>query len=313
MRHQNIGPHNDSFFIHLPSNTIGDGKNTTGTFRVDLPYQLDLQGEWLVGLSSIIFCKSWPNLGPEQKPGDNSMVFEHKPTKELVVVRPPSRNYETIQMLLHALNKGIRQRGKELNPRLSLTASATVCSKVGDSGGLPPVHQTMTKDDEDDPTNPLMDAVLLYYDDTLQRVVLKLNEKRIVNSVHFGPLLQYILGFSTKMDLSSLTQRKNTAEYPPDLNAGVYSLHVYCDIIHPQLIGDKVAHLLKVVPIRNDTKFGGVVYEAFNPIAFLPVVTRNIKTINVQIRGDSGQKLDFQFGKTILCLAFIRKPHRMLP
>ena len=53
----------NQFFIVLPSNTQGYVDNTPNKFRVRLPKTLDLSGNWVCGLHSIVYNYSWSLSG----------------------------------------------------------------------------------------------------------------------------------------------------------------------------------------------------------------------------------------------------------
>jgi len=53
----------NSFFIVLPSNTKSYEENKTNKFRVHLPRKLELEGNWVCGLHSIVYPNTWPAIG----------------------------------------------------------------------------------------------------------------------------------------------------------------------------------------------------------------------------------------------------------
>ncbi|KAH7698320.1 hypothetical protein AAVH_34589 [Aphelenchoides avenae] len=53
------------FYVTLPSNTKTDLNNKTSSFTVRLQKKLQFNSTWVVGLVSILYPYSWPNLGTD--------------------------------------------------------------------------------------------------------------------------------------------------------------------------------------------------------------------------------------------------------
>ena len=49
-----------SFYLTLPSR--GGTDNTTSSFTVELPYEIDLSGEWEVGVVEVLYPTTWHNI-----------------------------------------------------------------------------------------------------------------------------------------------------------------------------------------------------------------------------------------------------------
>ena len=98
------------------------------------------------------------------------------------------------------------------------------------------------------------------------------------------------------------------AELPIDLNAGMYSLYLYSDIVEDQLVGDVFAPLLRIVHGKDRVKGGDMVTRTYENPHFVKVKMKRFDTINMHIRRDTGEKISFQRGKVIvkLCFRFAR-------
>ena len=93
------------------------------------------------------------------------------------------------------------------------------------------------------------------------------------------------------------------AQFLPDINGGLYALYVYTDIIENQRVGDISAPLLRIVSVDHQ-RAGEVIERSYQMPHYLPVKTKYIDTIHIDIRSDFGDKVPFQNGKVVLKLHF---------
>ena len=91
---------------------------------------------------------------------------------------------------------------------------------------------------------------------------------------------------------------------PIDLNAGMYSLYLYSDIVEDQLIGDVFAPLLRIVHRKDRVKGGDIISRTYENPHFVKVKMKRFDTIDMHIRRDTGEKISFQRGKVIVKLCF---------
>lgn len=77
------------------------------------------------------------------------------------------------------------------------------------------------------------------------------------------------------------TLSKRSSPYPCDLNAGIYNLFVYTDIIQYQAVGDSYSPLLCVVNVKGD--FGDVTSLRYVMYRIVPVLENYIKNIHIEI------------------------------
>lgn len=90
----------DSFYIILPSNTPYEG-NTTSKFTVRLPDTIELDSNWTVAISSIIYPTSFVKLGADQAQWV-SIFWKNKQTHRYYI---PSLSFKNITELESSLNK----------------------------------------------------------------------------------------------------------------------------------------------------------------------------------------------------------------
>jgi len=103
----------------------------------------------------------------------------------------------------------------------------------------------------------------------------------------------------------TLMKRLLTAESMPDLKAGQYSLFVYCDVVQPQIIGNVVAPIIRVVSISGS--YGDTIDQHYHNPHYVPVLQKEFDTIEINIKDDTGKDVAFDHGKVFVKLHF-RKP-----
>lgn len=123
-----------------------------------------------------------------------------------------------------------------------------------------------------------------------------------IKSLTFSPNLSLQLGFEPYRNLVE----KGLGKYPANLHLGLPSqLFVYCDIIEPQIVGDVMTPLLRIIPIDTSKYvYGANKMHVFSPPHYMPVMRREFHTIEVDIRSSTGQKIPFQFGTVCVKLHF---------
>lgn len=92
-----------------------------------------------------------------------------------------------------------------------------------------------------------------------------------------------------------------------DLTAGIRALCVYSDVVDLTLVGDSKVNLLRTVPIPRDAKFMDQIDIEFVRVHYLPVTRTEIRNIEVYIKDESGEDLEFELGRVILTLHFRKR------
>ena len=123
-------------------------------------------------------------------------------------------------------------------------------------------------------------------------------------SVRLSREVADVLGYRDNSWLSS----SGCAEYPPGIRNGMHQLFVYGNIVEPQLVGDVYAPLLQTVALATNIKRGAHQETvAFDNPHYVPVITDEISTIEINIKRDSGENVSFETGKSVCTLHFRRK------
>jgi hypothetical protein len=94
----------------------------------------------------------------------------------------------------------------------------------------------------------------------------------------------------------------------PLLATYVPNMFVYCDIVSDQYVGDVMAPLLDLVPVKRGAMGDRVQYSLIPP-SYLEVARKFIDTIHVEIRDDEGVLVPFDDSKAtvVVRLHFRRK------
>ena len=103
-----------------------------------------------------------------------------------------------------------------------------------------------------------------------------------------------ILGFPTKIIISpagSYTLKPFEGSSVVDMNQGMEALYVYSSVVQPRIVGNSFVPLLRIVPITG--KHGEVVSKQFDNIYYVPLLTREFGTVEVDIRDDTGCSVPF--------------------
>lgn len=121
--------------------------------------------------------------------------------------------------------------------------------------------------------------------------------------LRFSEQIANILGFRKH----SIQKTKNRAVYVPDPFPGLNCILVYTDFIKESLVGDTSAPLLRMLPMHRGKRGDYVSYECF-PLQFKEVLSKEISSIRIVLRDDSGRELPFMnTGRVVLTLEFREK------
>ena len=77
-------------------------------------------------------------------------------------------------------------------------------------------------------------------------------------------------------------------------------MYVCCDVCKANIVEDTKVPLLQIVPIRGD--HGDYVCERYETHIYAPVQRNHISDIKIHITDDTGRRIQFQAGKTIVTL-----------
>ena len=149
-------------------------------------------------------------------------------------------------------------------------------------------------------------SVTFSYDSVTHKVTVHMKGDTTFNL--YGDLPD-ILGFGRGdgfVSRTTLTDRKTLTQGDSiiDLRRGFESLYVYSSIVEPRIVGDKIAPLLRIVPITG--RHGEMVTARFDHVQYIPMLSREFGSIETEIRDDTGRPVPFERGKVTVTLHFRR-------
>lgn len=152
--------------------------------------------------------------------------------------------------------------------------------------------------------NPILkDCVAFRYDDISKRVMVTAIDKS-VTSITSSAKLSLQLGFEPNTNFI----RNGMGKYPANLYLGLPSqMFIYTDIVQPQIVGDVMTPLVRIVPLDPSKYiYGAYKINVFSPAHYVSVLRREFDTIEIDIRTSVGEKVSFQFGTACVKLHFKR-------
>lgn len=88
------------------------------------------------------------------------------------------------------------------------------------------------------------------------------------------------------------------------LHGYINNLNIYCDLLKPVSVGDVDAPLLRTVAVSSNDRFGEFIQYEPNTREYIPLLYPEFDTIEIDIKDDFNQTIDFKFGKVYLSLHF---------
>jgi len=118
------------------------------------------------------------------------------------------------------------------------------------------------------------------------------------------------LGFKFKIIEGSVKNNifQASTPIPPKANK-LSSIYVYSDIIDHQFVGDSFAPLLRTISVPNSLRYGDNINHNNIQPHYVPVCKANFDNIEIDLRSDTGEPIQFASGKVIVKLHF--RPKRI--
>ena len=79
------------------------------------------------------------------------------------------------------------------------------------------------------------------------------------------------------------------------------SIFIYCDIVEPQIVGDKTLPLVGIAPCETSGKIYEKIYTGEN-IRYIPVQTRSFQNIKIHLRSSTYEPIPFEHGRASVTL-----------
>lgn len=266
------------FFVTLPSNSSMQyfPGNKTTCFTTQLSQNIKLTGSWEVALTEIIYPCTFYNINERKNKirlevGNSIQMIDGKPSVNIMHMIDGKHSIEVKQDKIKARNY---ENVDEV------------------------LHQINAKE-------IINKYVTFSFNKAEKRVETKIIRQNLL-SVKFLPQLALQLGYSPFTDIY---KQKNSINHP-NLNLGIPTqLYVYCDIIEPQLVGDVVSPLLRIIPVDTDNyNFGSNKTITYTQPHYIPILRNEFSTVEIDLRLDDGGPAPFQFGTLCVKLHFKRRP-----
>ena len=145
--------------------------------------------------------------------------------------------------------------------------------------------------------------ISFHYSKISKRVRVKVKNKA---KVILQDGLAQVLGFEPRV-IAAPTDSEVSVESPyvADVNAPYDVLFLYSDIVEPQIVGDVLAPLLRIIKVTGQD--GEVVLNKFDRPHYLPVSRKMIDTLEIVIRTRTGDLTPFERGRSYVKLHFRQK------
>ena len=320
------------FYLTLPSNSSMQyyPGNTTTKYSTHLTQQIRLSGgAWEVALAEFHYPCTYTMIGGDciiyvyaykEPANDTTIVSETAPIAE-ALTSEASLDEEELPPTSEAL--------KGAEPQIVETVLPTqvgTTTKLNHAGSTPGIKRK--KVPKRRPTELKAVKVEGYYTNVKEFITMLDEHTTLSNYTSFNyndekdrvsimtttdviqvkltPQLLAQLGFSpSEFDL----KKNGEGVRPPDLRLGLPSqMYVYCDIIQPQMVGDVMAPLLRIVNIDNTSHvFGTQRACVFNTPHYVPVMVTTFGNVEIDIRLDTGKPVPFVFGTSCVKLHFRRR------
>ena len=111
-----------------------------------------------------------------------------------------------------------------------------------------------------------------------------------------------VLGFMKFDDSAEVKEivKTETGLYEANLHRET-NIHVYCDIVQPQIVGDKTVPLLAIVPCEKTTETYESAHVVEN-IRYIPIQTKSFQKIKVLLRSSTNEPIPFEYGRATITL-----------
>ena len=265
----------DSSVQHFPN-------NTQSSFRTKLPKAIDInKGEWEMAMVEMIHPAQVYNVSKEES-----------------------------QFHLSTSYKGLVQKLLELHP--------PKCEKL-ESGDIvyPMCIPAGVYNSPEHLVNEINDTIQKTIGESLKKVncLFEIQYSNLSKRIKFGRKAKYDItlafhpGLLAKLGASNQNRisvdNDEAFTHDVDLYAGINHMFIYSDLADFTLLGDVQAQILRVVPFQDSKQIH--VHKEFLNLHYVPVSKPYFDESGINIRGDTGEIIQFSGGKSMVKLHFRKK------
>uniref|UniRef100_A0A915DIX1 Vitellogenin n=1 Tax=Ditylenchus dipsaci TaxID=166011 RepID=A0A915DIX1_9BILA len=259
----------ESFYVVLPSNTKQEG-NKSSTFTVRLPQILELDSQWTVAVSSIIYPLSFTSA--EQEGGEEEQYVDlyyrkNDPLKNVCRIKLPTLKQSTLTRTKEALEKVFNEEYLKIPEKIRNRSG----NKTEISYGF-------------------------FFNYDLHRFSFSMPPPFV--QAKLSNRLAYVLGFT-----NHLIEDGAIAKYDPDLASEVRQIFCYApNLVENTIVGNVTAPLLRIINVQGE--YGSVTESIYTSEHHHRLSSKRISEISVELRDTSGNLIQFSWGSVILTLHF---------
>lgn len=283
--------------MHLPSNSSESyyPNNTMAEYITRLSKSVDLRGEWSVGLYEILYSKTFYNLDENvvfqisledvTNVESNFKIFKNE------IIRCYFRKgfYASGEDLVKEFHHGIQQSVRFIRNMYYFQheIDAQIVNKQASSSHNWPVLSFNNTNNKLTATLPR--GISLYFPDKLR------------NYLGFRRTLFSTIGINKPYKVGDVAVHE--AESTINLNEGLETFYVYCDILENIRVGHTEAPLLRIIDVGDEAQ-GRLVKRRYDFPLYVPIQKKNFEQIEIKLLTDQGKPVPFNTGRVILTLHF---------
>ncbi len=216
-------------------------KNTLQNYKTRVCITEEFAGKWEVGLVNITYPRMWYNVNKE-----DAVCYVQFMNWETKTANIPIGRYTSMERLIEALNKALNSTLPATSHQIFQLSYDRLTRKV-------------TYDMINNPNRTTIKLVLpeIPGNEVSSDDIINTMSTSVVGS-SFSPAVASILGFEDTKDRKTWSAEFHmqnvgafTGKHVADLNRGIHSLYVYCDIMEPCPVGDTRVPLLRIVPLKE--------------------------------------------------------------
>ena len=259
----------------LPSNASMSHHphNTVAQFTTALSQNVELEGDWKVGLAEICLPTNWHNIT------SNMTTFSVKDQHFYI----PDGYYPSVKAVLQKIVEVII--GNDWREK----AKIEVVRIISDD---PSVYD-MSEDQMGFLFNSITDEVGI----VVPRKSYFAMNKYLAGNLGFDKIL-------LENKNSSSTHVVFKGQRPACLEQSLLLAYVYCDLIEPTFVGDTKVQLLRTVNVDSTNKH--IVNHIFTNPIYVPLQKKHFNSIEINIMTNTGDPVPIASGHSVITLHFRR-------
>ena len=305
------------FYLTLPSNASMKmyPDNTLAHYITDLPRLIDLTGEWECGLAEIQYPHTWYNIVMY----DTLLFLNETIAMGLTpIARISAGYYKSPMTLMNHVNKGLNSMTTDkVRAKLSysaITQKMTLHMTPGTEFTVP--HRSalgrmlgfepsvVSSPSSLAPTAPsLLGSIMSATITAAETISTDENPRQGGRNIGLTPSANVFLPPKETPD-GPYTYRK-VADHVVQMDQGFDTIYVYTDVVESSIVGDSVAPLLRALPVGGS--HGETVSDRFTNIHYVPLLYSHFKSMEIDIRDDTGRRVPFEYGRVTVTLHFRRR------